>query len=176
MPKQYQEVENAIKLENSDCKIPDPSQPHDGTAPPPPGARHVGSGTGLGVRPLPSELPPLREPALPHRGGEWTGTTIPPAGSGCRRCRLRCAPAAGSPAEPSSLRTHGLTGRHRLPAPPPSRAGSAPAPRQDRSERTLRSCTAPNPAGERAGEAVSPVPGSSSPSEPGHAGQPAPCS
>lgn len=152
--KQYQELEKAIKLENSDCKIPDPSQPHDGTAPPPPGARHVRSGAGLGgqagAHRLPSELPPL--PALPHRGGGWTRIITPLPGRDCQGCRLRSAPAAGSPTEPGSPRTHGLTGRHRPPAPPPSRAGSAPAPRQDRSEQTLRSsCTTRNPAGERAG-------------------------
>lgn len=152
--KLYQELEKAVKLENSDWKIPDRSQPHDGTAPPPPGARHVRSAAGLGgqagAHPVPLRALWSPSSASPRQG--WTRITTPPAGSDCRRCRLRSAPAAGSPAGPGSLRTHGLTGRHRPPAPPPSRAGSAPAPLQDRSERTLQSSgAARNPAGERAG-------------------------
>lgn len=170
--KQYQELIKTRKLKNSDCKNPDPSQPHDGTAPPPPGARHVrSSGAGLGGHP--SELPPF--PSLPHRGGGWTRITIPLPGSDCRRCRLRSAPAAASPAGPGSPRTHGLTGRHRPPAPPPSRAGSALASRQEQSERTPpEQPHSPKPGRGPGGRQCPPAPGSSSPSESGHAAQPAP--
>lgn len=66
VPKQYQELGKAIKLENSGCRMPDPdSRTMAGHAAPRcPG---VGKGAGLGSPQSPLRAP--SSPALPHRGG-----------------------------------------------------------------------------------------------------------
>ncbi|XP_039916292.1 uncharacterized protein LOC120751033 [Hirundo rustica] len=172
--KQHQELEKARKLENSGYKIPDSSQPHDGTAPPPPGARHVRSGAGLGGRPPGSPQSSLlsrlcltaagldadnhptgwkRLPAMPPSVRSGRGQPGGARQSPHPRAD-RTAPPASPATLPGGLRSGPSAGRQR--ADPPEQLHS------------------PKPGGGAGGRQCPPAPGSSSPSEPGHAGQPAP--